>query len=159
MNFPTHIVSVCALIENNDGKILMIKNPVRGWEIPGGQVEVGETLTEALKREIKEESGIYVEIGNLTLVHSNVGIGVQYDGVSSIPTIVNFGFTAKALSGELTTSEESLEVGWFERSKVLDLICEEFIRDRVNCMLNYDGRVTYGAYSRNPYILHEVEYI
>lgn len=159
MNFPTHIVSVCALIENDDGKILMIKNPVRGWEIPGGQVEVGETLTEALKREIKEESGIDIEIGNLTSVHSNIGIGVQYDGVNPIPTIVNFGFTAKALSGKLTTSEESLEVCWFERGKVLDLIYEEFIRDRVNCMLNYDGRVTYGAYSRNPYILHEVEYI
>lgn len=159
MNFPTHIVSVCGLIENDEGKILMVKNPVRGWEIPGGQVEVGETITEALKREVKEESGIDVEIAYLTVVHSNIGIGVQYDGVSPIPTIINFGFTAKALSGELTTSEESLEVSWFERNEVINVIGEEFIRDRVKCMLNYDGRVTYGVFSRNPYIIHAIQYI
>ncbi|MBZ9687320.1 NUDIX hydrolase [Clostridium estertheticum] len=159
MNFPSHIVSVCGLIENDEGKILMVKNPVRGWEIPGGQVEVGETIIEALKREVKEESGIDIEIGNLTVVHSNIGIGVQYDGVSPIPTIVTFGFTAKSLSGELATSEESLEVCWFERGEVLNLIEEEFITDRVKCMLNYDGRVTYGAFSRNPYILQGVQYI
>ena len=157
--FPTHIVSVCGLIENDEGKILLVKNPVRGWEIPGGQVEVGETITEALKREVKEESGIDVEIGNLALVNSNIGTGVQYDGVSPIATIVSFGFTAKALSGELTTSEESLEVCWLERGEVLDLIREEFIADRVKCMLNYNGKVTYGVFSRNPYILHELQYI
>ncbi|KYH30423.1 CTP pyrophosphohydrolase [Clostridium tepidiprofundi DSM 19306] len=159
MNFPVHIVSVCALIENDQGKILMVKNPVRGWEIPGGQVEVGETLIEALKREVKEESGIDVEIGNLMAVHSNIGMGVQYDGISSIPTIVSFGFAAKALSGELTTSEESIEVCWFERNEVLDIIGEQFIRDRVKCMLKYDGRTIYGVFSRNPYILHGIQYI
>ena len=159
MNFPTHIVSVGGLIENDEGKILMIKNPDRGWEIPGGQVEVGETLTDALKREIKEESGIDIEIGNLTAVHSNIGIGVQYDGVSPIPTIVSFGFTGKAVAGQLTTSEESLEVSWFEREKVLDVINEEFTRDKVKCMLKYDGRVTYGIFSRHPYILYGEQYI
>ena len=159
MNFPTHIVSAAGLIENDEGKILMIKSPDRGWEIPGGQVEIEETLTEALKREIKEESGIDIEIGNLTAVHSNIGIGVQHDGISSIPTIVSFGFTGKAVSGELTTSEESLEVGWFERGEVLDVICEDFTRDKVRCMFNYDGRVTYGVFSRNPYVIHGVQYL
>lgn len=159
MNFPTHIVSVGGLIENNEGKILMIKNPDRGWEIPGGQVEVGETLTDALKREIKEESGIDIEIGNLTAVHSNIGIGVQYDGVSPIPTIVSFEFTGKAVAGKLTVSEESLEVCWADKEKVLDIIDEDFTRDKVRCMLNFNGRVTYGIFSRNPYILYGEQYI
>lgn len=159
MNFPTHIVSVGGLIENYEGKILMIKNPDRGWEIPGGQVEVGETLTDALKREIKEESGIDIEIGNLTAVHSNIGIGVQYDGVSPIPTIVSFEFTGKAVAGKLTVSEESLEVCWADKEKVLDIIDEDFTRDKVRCMLNFNGRVTYGIFSRNPYILYGEQYI
>lgn len=159
MNFPTHIVSVGGLIENDEGKILMIKNPDRGWEIPGGQVEVGETLTDALKREIKEESGIDIEIGNLTAVHSNIGIGVQYDGVSPIPTIVSFEFTGKAVAGKLTVSEESLEVCWADKEKVLDIIDEDFTRDKVRCMLNFNGRVTYGIFSRNPYILYGEQYI
>lgn len=159
MNYPVHIVSVGGLIENNEGKILMVKSPDRGWEIPGGQVEEGESLTDALKREIKEESGIDIEVGNLKTVHSNIGKRVQPDGVTPIGSIVNFGFTGKAISGELSTSEESLEVDWFDREQVLELIGEDFMRDRVKCMLSDDGRVTYGVFSRNPYILHGVHYV
>jgi 8-oxo-dGTP diphosphatase len=44
MNYPVHIVSVGGLIENSEGKILMVKSPDRGWEIPGGQVEEGKAL-------------------------------------------------------------------------------------------------------------------
>lgn len=65
MNYPVHIVSVGGLIENDEGKILMLKSPDRGWEIPGGQVEEGESLTDALKREVKEETGIDIEVGSL----------------------------------------------------------------------------------------------
>jgi 8-oxo-dGTP diphosphatase len=159
MNFPTHIVSVGGLIENHEGKILMVKSPDRGWEIPGGQVEVGETLTEALKREIKEETGIDIKVGNLIQVSSNIGIGVQYDGISAIPTIVSFGFTGKAISGELTTSEESIEVNWVHRDEILDVINADFTRDKVRYMLNYDGRVAYVVFSRNPYILYDVQFV
>lgn len=159
MNFPTHIVTVGGLVENDEGKILMVKDTVRGWELPGGQVEVGETLTDAFKREIKEETGIDIEVGNLISVSSNIGIGIQYDGVSPIPTIVTFGFNAKAISGELTTSEETVEVRWVDRNQVLDLIEADFSKDRTRHMLNFDGRIAYFIFSRNPYIVHGVQYI
>ena len=159
MNFPTHIVTVGGLIENDEGQILMVKHPVRGWEIPGGQVEVGETITEAFIREVKEETGIDIEIGNLTVVSSNIGIGVQYVGLSPVPTIVTFGFTGKAVSGKLTPSEESLEVNWVNRNQVLDLIDEDFTRDRTKHMLNYNGKVTYFVFSRNPYVIHGVQHL
>lgn len=159
MNFPTHIVTVGGLVENDEGKILMVKEPVRGWELPGGQVEVGETLTDAFKREIKEETGIDIKVGNLISVSSNIGIGIQYDGVSPIPTIVTFGFNAKAISGELTTSEETLEVKWVDKNQVLDLIDADFTKDRARYMLNFNGKITYFIFSRNPYVVHGVQYI
>lgn len=159
MNYPVHIVTVGGLIENEEGKILMIKSPDRGWEIPGGQVEEGETLTDALKREVKEETGIDIVVGSLKTVNSNITKRVQPDGVSPIGSIVNFGFTGRAVSGELTTSEESLEVGWFDKEQALELIGEDFVRDRVKYMLNEDSKVAYYVFSRNPYVLHEVNYI
>ncbi|MEG2656873.1 MAG: NUDIX hydrolase [Clostridium sp.] len=159
MNYPVHIVAVGGLIENDEGKILMLLSPDRGWEIPGGQVEEGESLTDALKREVQEETGIYIEVGNLKAVYSNVAKRVQPDGVSSIGSIVNFGFTGKAISGELTTSEESLEIAWVDRDKVLDLIGKDFMRDRVKSMLSCEEKIIYGVFTREPYILHEVKYI
>jgi ADP-ribose pyrophosphatase YjhB (NUDIX family) len=159
MNYPVHIVSVGGLIENDEGKILMLKSPDRGWEIPGGQVEEGEPLTDALKREVKEETGIDIEVGSLKTVYSNITKRVQPDGVNPIGSIVNFGFTGKAISGELTTSDESLEVKWFDRREVLELIGEDFMRDRVKSMMDNKGKVIYGVFTREPYILHEVQYI
>lgn len=158
-NFPTHIVTVGGLVESAEGKILMVKHPVRGWKMPGGQVKRGETISEAFKREIKEETGIDIEAGTLVSVSSNIGIGVQYDGVSTIPTVVTFKFTGNTISGELTTSEESFEVSWVNRNQVLNLIDEDFTRDRRRYMLNYDGRITYFIFSRNPYIIYGVQYL
>ena len=159
MNYPVHIVTVSGLVQNDEGKILMIKSPDRSWEIPGGRVEAGEPLIDALKREVKEESGINIEVGNLKVINSNISKRVQLDGVTYIGSIVNFGFIGKAILGKLTTSEESLEVGWFDRNKVLDVIGKAFMRDRVKYMMKSDGKIAYIVFSRDPYLIHEVYYI
>lgn len=68
MIHPQHIVAVSGLISHPDGKILLIRGPRRGWEFPGGQVEEGENLIEALQREIQEESGVTASIGALVVL-------------------------------------------------------------------------------------------
>jgi ADP-ribose pyrophosphatase YjhB (NUDIX family) len=65
--YPAHpVVGVGAVIVR-DAKALIIKRahePRKGeWSLPGGHVELGESLTDALKREIKEETGLDVEPG------------------------------------------------------------------------------------------------
>lgn len=69
MEFPTHIVAVGGLINNSEGKILLVKHPRRGWEFPGGQVKTGEDLISALKREVKEESGVDISVKKLVDVY------------------------------------------------------------------------------------------
>nr|WP_083486512.1 NUDIX hydrolase [Alicyclobacillus ferrooxydans] len=53
MVFPTHIVAVGGIVEDGEGNVLLVKTRDGGWVFPGGQVEVGENLMDALCREIK----------------------------------------------------------------------------------------------------------
>lgn len=145
MNHPKHIVAVSGLVRHPDGKILLIRSPRRGWEFPGGQVEEGENLIEALQREIQEESGVIASIGALVGIYSNI----------KAPTKVMFGFLGDYVSGELTTSEESIETKWVRRNSVLQHISNRVIYDRIKDMLDFSGRVLYRVYTTNPYQIHE----
>ena len=49
-----HLVSAAGLVRREDGKILMLLSPDRGWEYPGGMVEPEETIQQGLLREILE---------------------------------------------------------------------------------------------------------
>lgn len=62
-NFPQGVEVVCsALIEAKDGKILLGRSPKwhNKWIFPGGHIDAGETIKEAVRREAKEEVGIDV---------------------------------------------------------------------------------------------------
>ena len=142
MPAPTHIVAACALVANARGDILLINSPRRGWEVPGGQVEEGESLIAGVQREILEETGVTAKIGVLTGVYSNV----------KAPTKVIFAFLGSYQSGQLTTSPESSEVRWFPRDTVLGKITHPALHDRIADMLNFTGQVVYRVYTTDPYV-------
>ncbi len=147
---PTHIVAVGGIVEDAQGNILLVKTIDGGWVFPGGQVEVGENLMDALCREIKEESGIDVVVNFLIGVYSNTGIYKWYDGVTDVPTKVMFDYVCKPVGGELGISEETTESGWIAKDKVLDMITAPAIRTRYQAYLDFDGHVCYMEYVTNP---------
>ena len=61
----------------HDGSLLLVqrgKDPGRGlWSLPGGRLEPGEHLVEGVKREVAEETGLDVEVGELLGIHEVVG--------------------------------------------------------------------------------------
>ena len=66
--------TVGALIVNNEGKILLAKSPkwFDKYTLPGGHIEVGETMEQALKREVKEEVGLDVEVVEFLTMHEAI---------------------------------------------------------------------------------------
>lgn len=149
--FPTHIVAVDGIIENDNNEILLVKNRTHGtYTVPGGQVEVGENLIDALKREIMEESGVEVEVGKLICVSSNTCTYQGYNGYGIIPTKVMFGFICKYISGELQISDETSETIWVKKENILNLITLPNLIKRFEAYLNFTGDVQYLEYITKP---------
>jgi len=71
---PKHIVSVSAYITNEKGEVLLVKNHHRSdtYEMPGGQVEEGESLHEAICREVMEETGVEVKLYGITGIYQSL---------------------------------------------------------------------------------------
>jgi ADP-ribose pyrophosphatase YjhB (NUDIX family) len=153
--FPTHIVAVDGVVENERGEILLVKNHY-GWVQPGGQVENGETLIDALKREIREESGAEVSVGRLICVSSNTKSRPGDNGYETIPTKVAFTFICKYESGELRTSDETSEVKWVAKSEVLDFVTSPVYKERISHYISGDLQVKYIAYTTRPEVAFQV---
>lgn len=145
---PRHIIAASALIRNESGEIALVRTERRGWELPGGQIELGETLTDGLQREIMEECGLSVELGRLLHVRSNLSTA-----------IVVFCFQATYVSGELRPSAETPEVRWADAETALELVTHPALGASLLEMLRDDGRMRYDAYRTNPFELVETRVI
>ena len=93
-----------------EGRVVLIrrgKEPLRGrWVIPGGTVELGETLQDALVREMQEETGILVRPREVVLVFDRI----QRDGPSVEYHYVIIDYACDYLSGELRAGSDADEV-------------------------------------------------
>jgi len=150
MAWPTHIVAAAGYVEDRNGNMLLVKLPHRGWDTAGGQIEVGENLEEGVLREILEESGITATVRCLVGVYSNVGQHLYYDGVTNVPTKVMFDFICDYVDGVPTTSDETSEVMWIPKAKVMDYVTAPAMRFRFEKMLNFNGKVCYCSYVTKP---------
>jgi len=106
------VVGVGAIIACN-GKILLVKRrgePGKGrWSIPGGIVELGETVEEAVIREVKEETGLDVAEPELIDVVDNI---VQDEEGRVKWHFVISTFFVKVRGGELRASDDAEEIRW-----------------------------------------------
>ncbi|REJ10424.1 NUDIX hydrolase [Halobacillus trueperi] len=125
MTPPKHIVSAATIITNEEKEVLLIKGPKRGWEMPGGQVEEGESLKEAAIRETKEECGLDIEVTRFCGVFQNVD-----------RSICNTLFLGKAVGGTLRTTEEALEVGFFPLEEARDMVTWGNFWERIELCLD-----------------------
>lgn len=144
MTWPTHIVAVGGYVFDKQGNILIVKKSYRGWDCTGGQIEEGENLEEGVIREIFEESGVRASVRCLAGIYSNVGQHKFYDGVTNVPTKVMFDFICDYIEGELTTSDETSELLWVPKEKVLEYLSNPVMLFKFQNILDFDGCIRYG---------------
>lgn len=119
-------LSVSALVWQGDAILLMRRSDNGYWGLPGGFVEVGESVADAARREVAEETGWKVELTGLIGVYSDPATHtVDYgSGPRGRVQIVNLCFRAEAVApGEASTPEETLEMGFFP----VDALPEPFV--------------------------------
>jgi ADP-ribose pyrophosphatase YjhB (NUDIX family) len=130
---PTELgLSVSALVYRGRELLLMRRSDNGHWSLPGGFVEMGESVVEAARREVAEETGYAVEIGRLVGVYSDPKTqivdygrkkgrkkGAGADGGDRRIHVVNLCFEARVLAeGAMTTPEETLEIGFFDPGRL-----------------------------------------
>ena len=117
----TPLVGVGAIIIE-DGRVVLVKRghpPLEGrWSIPGGVLEIGETLRKAAVREALEETGLAVEPGELLGVFERV-IPDEQGRMRYHYVLIDF--LCRRVAGELQAGDDASEVRWVRREELAGL--------------------------------------
>lgn len=125
------VVAASAAVVDDEGRLLLQRRVDNGlWAMPGGAMEMTESLPEAAVREVREETGYEVEVTGLVGTYTDARHVIAYsDG--EVRRQFNVCFRARVVGGELAVSDESHEVRWFAPSELEDLPMHHTQRLRV----------------------------
>jgi len=120
--FPAHpIPGVGALIIDDD-RILLVERghePLKGyWSLPGGAVETGERMEDALRREVLEETGLEIVVDHLLEVFERMTPGE--DGKTEYHYIL-IDYICHPAGGTLCASDDAARAEWFTEDEVANL--------------------------------------
>jgi 8-oxo-dGTP diphosphatase len=115
------LVAVGAVVEDDKDRILLVKHTKeRGgywqgkWICPGGKLEFGEEIRAGIKREIKEEMSLEVELVTPLPPFDRI---VKLDGETSLH-VIYIDYVAKLLGGELEIGSDVGEASWVEKKSI-----------------------------------------
>jgi len=122
---------VGALVTRDDGAVLLVRRaqpPYQDhWSLPGGQIQLGESPQVACAREVKEETGLVVEIGeSLAVIKLAGGNGDTWDIEDFRAVITNSSPT------EPVAGDDASEVGWFLLSELDGLSTTPMLAEYLN---------------------------
>ena len=139
----TIVPAVTAVIQDARGRILLIHRTDNDrWALPGGTVEIGENVPTTLVREVREETGIDVEVIGLVGVYSDPKHVIAYDD-GEVRQQFAICLRARPISGTLRGSTESTEVEWLEPSTLPGLNLHPSMSLRIDHALDSTRRAPY----------------
>jgi ADP-ribose pyrophosphatase YjhB (NUDIX family) len=127
------VPAVNVVVENDQGEILMIRRTDNGnWALPGGAIDLGESVTQAAIRETKEETGVDVEITGLVGIYSDPKHVIHYTSNNEVRQEFSILLIGRFLGGRSEPSEESSAVRWFDSSHIATLAMDRSMKLRIS---------------------------
>jgi ADP-ribose pyrophosphatase YjhB (NUDIX family) len=106
---------VAAIIQDDGGSILLQRRSDNGlWGLPGGSVEIGESVRDAIVREVREETGLSVEVLRLVGVYSDPKFQIVRYPDGNVVHYISTLFACRILDGTLQTCDETLDLQFFD---------------------------------------------
>jgi 8-oxo-dGTP pyrophosphatase MutT (NUDIX family) len=107
------VPSANVAVTNDAGQILLIRRSDNdNWALPGGAVDLGESLPQAAIRETKEETGVDCEVTGLSGIYTDPHHIILYTSNGEVRQEFSIVLTARAIGGQPTPSSETSEVRW-----------------------------------------------
>lgn len=137
------VPSTTAIVTNTAGELLMVhKTDNNLWALPGGGMDPGESISACIVREVKEETGVDVEVTGIVGIYTNPGHVIAYDD-GEVRQQCSICFTTSLLGGDLATSSETSEVRFVPIEELDGLTIHPSMRLRIDHWI--EGR-------QHPYI-------
>lgn len=138
---PNSLVpSVNVIVINDVDELLMIRRTDNdNWAVPGGAIDLGESIPQAAVRETLEETGIVCEISGLVGTYSDPRHVILYTSNGEARQEFSLVLTARVVSGQPTPSDESREVRWVPRDQLTTLRMDRSMRMRIEHYLAGTG--------------------
>jgi 8-oxo-dGTP pyrophosphatase MutT (NUDIX family) len=135
------VPSVNVVVVGDAGEILLIRRADNGnWALPGGGMDLGESMPAAAVRETLEETGVQVEVTGLVGIYTDPRHVILYTSDGEVRQEFSVVFTARPLGGEPTPSDESREVRWVAPDAMGALQMDRSMRMRIDHYLAGDAR-------------------
>jgi 8-oxo-dGTP pyrophosphatase MutT (NUDIX family) len=121
--------------------LLMLRADTQTWGLPGGGMNVGESIEECALRECFEETGIQASITRLVGLYSNKNMLIDYG--DQVAQIVAAHFSGTVIDGMLSKSTESIRCNWWSRDEAEQLQLFPFHRARIDDSWTAPGHSVY----------------
>ena len=130
------VPSVNVVVTNDIGEVLLIRRTDNGnWALPGGAVDLGESLVQAPVRETGEESGVECEVTGLSGIYTDPGHVIVYTSDGEARQEFSIVLTARATGAATAPSDETSEALWVPRAEVGNYQMDRSMRLRLQHFL------------------------